>query len=167
MQEGPVSAIMPSAAPITGTTAGEVLAPLHERWLAALQTAVGSALVPTSTRWDRWTAVRFLRDELAERLAQERKLVRSIPALGRSVVLRIEAGFEVLERVIAEVNAAGRRRHTSGLVMVLLQNLLEHLADWYVAIEQAIADVPLARLSPEAVRLLGELQPDDGAGPEW
>jgi hypothetical protein len=167
MQEGPVSATMTSATSITGTTVGEVLAPLHERWLAALQVAVGPALAPASTRWDRWTAVRYLRDELAERLAQERKLVRSIPGLSRTVVLRVEAGFEALERVIAEVNAAGRRRHTSGLVMVLLRNLLEHMADWYVAIEHAIADVPLVRLSPEAIRLLGELQPDDGAGPEW
>lgn len=162
-----MSATMTSATGITGTTVGEVLAPLHERWLAALQAAVDPALAPASTRWDRWTAVRYLRDELAERLAQERKLVRSIPGLSRTVVLRVEAGFEALERVIAEVNAAGRRRHTSGLVMVLLRNLLEHLADWYVAIEHAIADVPLVRLSPEGVRLLGELQPDDGAGPEW
>ncbi len=68
---------------------------------------------------------------------------------------------------IAEVNAAGRRRHTSGLVMVLLQDLLEHLADWFVAIEHATAEVPLLRLSPEGVRLLGEMQPEDAAASEW
>jgi hypothetical protein len=153
---------MPTA-PITGTSVGEVLAPLHERWLAALQTAVAPALVPTSTRWDRWAAVRYLRDELADRLAEERKLIRSIPGLGRAAVLRLEAGFEVLERVIAEVNVAGRRRHMSGLVMVLLQDLLEHLADWYVAIEHATAAVPLLRLPPEGIRILGELRPETPA----
>jgi hypothetical protein len=162
-----MSATMIPGTSITGTTVGEVLAPLHERWLAALQTAVGPALLPTSSRWDRWTAVRYLRDALAERLAQERKLVRSIPGLKVPVLIRLEAGFEVLERVIAEVNAAGRRRHTSGLVMVLLQDLLEHLADWFVAIEHATAEIPLLRLPPDGVRLLGQMQPEDAASPGW
>lgn len=162
-----MSATMMPPTSLTGTTVGEVLAPLHERSLAALQTAMGPALIPTSTRWDRWTAVRYLRDELADRLAQERKLVRSIPGLGRAAVLRLEAGFEVLERVIAEVNVAGRRRHTSGVVMVLLQDLLEHLADWYVAVEQATVDVPLVGLPPQAIRILGELRPDDPPAQGW
>ena len=158
-----MSATMTSApsitgTPVTGPPVAEVLAPLHERWLAALQTAVGPALVPTSSRWDRWTAVRYMRDQLSEQLVGERKLVRSLPGLEPPVVHRIEAGFEVLERVIAEVNAAGRRRHTSGLVMVLLQDLLEHLADWFVAIELATAELPLERLSAQAVHRLRELQ---------
>jgi hypothetical protein len=153
-----MSAMMTAPAPITGTTIRDVLAPLHERWVAALQTAVGPALVPTSTRWDRWTAVRYLRDELMDRLVQERKLVRSIPGLGRAATVRLEAGFEVLERVIAEIDVAGRRRNTSGIVMGLLERLLEHLADWYVAIEQATADVPLTQLPSEGIRLLGEVR---------
>ena len=86
-----MSATMIPGTSITGTTIGEVLAPLHERWLAALQTAVGPALLPTSSRWDRWTAVRYVRDELAERLAQERKLVRGIPGLKAPVLIRLEA----------------------------------------------------------------------------
>ena len=162
-----MAATMIPGTSITGTTVGEVLAPLHERWLAALQTAVGPALVPSSSRWDRWTAVRYMRDQLSEQLVGERKLVRSLPGLEPPVVHRIEAGFEVLERVIAEVNAAGRRRHTSGLVMVLLQDLLEHLADWFVAIEHATAEIPLLRLPPDGVRLLGQMQPEDAASPGW
>ena len=154
-----MAAMMTAPAPITGTTIRDVLAPLHERWVAALQTAVGPALLPMSTRWDRWTAVRYLRDELTDRLTQERKLVRSIPGLGRAATVRLEAGFEVLERIIAEIDIAGRRRNTSGIVMGLLERLLEHLADWYVAIEHATADVPLLRLPPEGIRVLGELRP--------
>ena len=158
---------MPEPGRLARTTLDEVLAPLHERWLAAVQMAVRPALSATSTRWDRWTAARYLRDELADRLGQERKLVRTIPELDRAGVRRIEAGFEVLERVLAEATLAGRRRHTGGLMMVLLKSLLEHLADWYVAVEHATADVPLTRLPPEAVAILSEFQPDEVPSAAW
>lgn len=149
-----------TAAPAThsGATLGEALAPLHEQWLVAVQRAVAPALLGTATIWDRWTAVRFLGDQFTERLGQERKLVRQIPRLNRDARERIEAGYEGLERVRAQIDAAGRRRHTGGLVMLLLANLLELLTNWCVEIEQAVARVPLATLPPEGVRILTDFQ---------
>jgi len=155
------------AAPAThsGATLGEALAPLHEQWLVAVHRAVAPALLGTATIWDRWTAVRYLGDRFPARLERERKLVRQVPRLDRDAFERIEAGYDTLERVRARIDAAGRRRHTGGLVMLLLANLLEHLTSWCVAIEQAAARVPLAALPSEAVQILTDLQAEaPGAG---
>jgi hypothetical protein len=148
------------AAPATrsSTTLGEVLHPLHERWLAALERAVAPALLGTSSVWDRWTAVRYLRDQFMPRLDQERKLLRQLPQMDRAALDRIEAAYQRLERLRGEIDDEGRRRHTGGLVMLLLRGFLDLLSDWYFAIEHATTDVPLTTLPGEAVRLLTDLE---------
>jgi hypothetical protein len=81
-----------------------------------------------------------------------------VPGLDRNAVQRIEAGYEVLERLAAEIDQVARRRHTGGLVIVLLRSLLEHLADWYVTIEHSLRRRPVALL-PRDVRLMLEELP--------
>jgi hypothetical protein len=142
----------------SATTVADVLVPLHEQWLATVHRAIGPALLGTSTVWDRWTAVRYLRDEFAARFENERSLVRRIPRLDREAFQRIEAGSDTLERLRVQVGLAGRHRHTGGLVMLLLQNLLELLVDWCKAVERAVACVPLASLPIEAVQVLTDLE---------
>jgi hypothetical protein len=148
------------AAPVihARTTLGEALAPLHEQWLADVQRVLGPALLGTATLWDRWTAVRYLVDQFAGRLEQERKLARRVPRLDRDALERIETGYDTLERLRAQIDAAGRHRHTGGLVMLLLQRFLELLAEWCAAIEWAAARVPVATLAAEAVQILTDLQ---------
>ena len=140
------------------TTLGKALGPAHERWLAAAQAALAPALLAESTRWDRWTAVRYLGDRFTTRLEQERELVRGIPGLDREMLAQVETGYEALERLRARIDLAGRRRHTGGVVMLLLTNFLELLTDWCAAVEHAVATVPLAALPPDALQLLANLE---------
>ncbi len=141
-----------------GATLGKALGPIHDRWLADIQAAVRPALLAAATRWDRWTAVRYLGDQFPARMRQERALVRMIPGMNRAELAEIEAGYDALERLRARIDAAGRRRHTGGVVMVLLAKLLELLAAWCARIERAAAPVPLAALPAEAAELLAELE---------
>jgi hypothetical protein len=146
--------------PVThpATTLGKALGFAHERWLAGVRAALAPALLDESTRWDRWTAVRYLRDRFTARLEQERRFVRGIPGLDRAVLAQIEAGCEALERLRAQVDLAGRRRHTGGVVMLLLTNFLERLNDWCAAVEHAVATIPRTTLPPDALELLADLE---------
>jgi hypothetical protein len=157
-------ATMTAAPRRSSTTLSDALAPLHEEWISTVHRAVAPALLGSASIWDRWTAVRYLEDQFAARLEQERKLVRHVPGLEPGALARIAAGFESLERIRVRIVAAGPRRHTGGVVMLLLRNLLELTADWCVAIEMAAYRVPLAELPTEAVQILNDLQPQAKGG---
>jgi hypothetical protein len=138
-------------------TVGDVLAPLHARWLSDLEAAVQPALLGTSSIWDRWAAARYLEERLANRLEQELSLVRltDISSYDRE---RIEADYTRLEKLRGAIEAVAGRHHTGGLIMSLLQELLNLLTGWLTDVEQATARVPLMALASEAVRLLTDLE---------
>lgn len=153
-----LATVVNAPAPHAATMLGKALGPTHERWIAAAQAALAPALLAESTRWDRWTAVRYLGDQFTTRLEQERELVRDIPGLDREALAQVETGYEALERLRARIDLSGRRRHTGGMVMLLLINFLELLTDWCAALEHAVATVPLATLPPDALKLLADLE---------
>jgi hypothetical protein len=153
----PATAMHPPAAH-PGTTLGKALGPIHERWRADVHAALAPALHGGATRWDRWTVVRYLRDRFVTRVEQERTLVRMIPGMKPAALARIEAAYAALERLRAQIDVAGRQRHTGGLVMGLSADFLELLADWCARVEHATAAVPLATLPAEAARILDELE---------
>jgi hypothetical protein len=90
-------------------TLGKVLRRSHEKWLADLRTALAPALLAEGNRWDRWAAVRLLRDPFSARLEQERQLTGSIPRLDRALLAEIESGYTELERLRARIDLAGRQ----------------------------------------------------------
>jgi hypothetical protein len=141
-----------------GAMLAEVLAPLHEHWFAALQDAVDPALQRTATTWDRWTAARYIGDQVAERLEQERRVIELMPRLSFSARGQIERGFRTLERVRREIERAGREQRADGLLDHLLARFVELLADWYAAIELATAWVPVDTLPAEALEILTGLE---------
>ncbi|HET8623482.1 MAG TPA: hypothetical protein VFM14_07955 [Gemmatimonadales bacterium] len=140
-------------------TVGDVLTPLHERWLAAVEAAVQPALLGTSTIWDRWAATRYLEERFATRLELELSLVRLTDVSTRDRE-RIEADYTRIEQLRGAIEAVASRHHTGGLIMSLLQELLSSLTGWVIDVEQATARIPLAALPGEAVRLLTELEAD-------
>jgi hypothetical protein len=141
----------------SGTMLGEVLAAIHEEWIANAERAIAPALLGTSTIWDRWSAVPYLMDAFAEQLEQERELVRRLPRIDPEARDRIERGFETMERLRAELDLAGRRHHTGGLVMLLLRKLMDVFTHWCATIERAAARVPLASLPADVVERLDRL----------
>jgi hypothetical protein len=142
----------------SGAMLDEVLIPIHRRWRGRVAQACAPALLVTSTIWDRWSAVRYLNDAFQEQLGQERELIRRLPRIGSQTRERLEAVFETLERLRAQIDAAGRRHHTGGLVTVLLKNFLKQLDAWCTAIEHVARSTPLALLPDQALDLLIEIQ---------
>jgi hypothetical protein len=164
MQEVCMPATMTAAPRRSSTTLLDALAPIHEEWISTVHRAVSPALLGSASIWDRWTAARYLGDQFAARLEQERKLVRYVPGLEPGALARIEADFGSLERIRVRIVAAGRLRNTGGVVMLLLRSFLELLAEWCVAIELAADRVPLAELPTEAAQILSDLQPEASPG---
>jgi hypothetical protein len=140
-------------------TVGDVLTPLHARWLAELEAAVHPALLGTSTIWDRWAAARYLEERLATRLEQELSLVR-LTHISNQDRERIEADYTRIEQLRGAIEAAAGRHHTGGVTMALLQELLTLLTGWLTDVEQATARVSLATLRGEAAQLLADLETD-------
>jgi hypothetical protein len=156
MTAAPIAPLVARTAPLTA----DVLAPLHEHWLTAAQRIFAPVLHGRATMWDRWTAVRHVR-QVANRLEEERRVMDLTPHLAPSSRVRIEDGFDALMRVRHQIAKVGGRERSGALLSHLLSRFVELLAEWYAAVEHAAAWVPLDELPTKALAIMCGLESEN------
>jgi hypothetical protein len=151
--------------PSTASTIESTLVSLHDRWLNEIRRFVEPAASEGAGFWDRWTAVRYLADQFRDHFRLERALLVSIASLLRpDDVRRLTVQATELERILSELNQAGRRRGTGAAVAGKARRLMEVIAVWCAELEVATAGLRRESLSPEAARVLEHVETSGAVG---
>lgn len=145
--------------PSSDRTVDSVLAPIHDRWLKEVRRFIEPAASAGAGFWDRWTTVRYLADQFRDHFRLERALLASLEgALQPEDTERLTTQADELERLLSELDTAGRRRGTAATVAVEARRLMEALAVWCAELELATTGVPRDILSINATHLLDHLK---------
>lgn len=151
---------MTTMSPPVGTDAsvGDVLGIVHEEWMEQVTSFLGPALSEEADFWSRWAVARFLSDEFGDRFRLECALLDRLPPVDDQMGHAIGAARAGLDRTIAELVEAGRRRATGCLTARLARRFIDQLALWCVEVELATGRIEAADLAPEPGRILTSLR---------
>jgi hypothetical protein len=134
-----------------------VLAATHDRWMADADQALGPVMEPDASFFQRWTAVRYLWDEFAERLQLEQELLDELhPLIHPEAWERLSIQAHRVKRLRQDLALLADQSGTRREVALTAHALLDGLRLWYAEIEFTVGLIELIHLSPYATRLLGQ-----------
>ncbi len=143
----------------TDASVGDVLGIVHEEWMEQVTSVLAPALSEEADFWSRWAVARFLSDEFGDRFRLECALLdRLDPSVDDQMGHAIGVARAALDRTIAELVEAGRRRATGCLTARLAHRFIDQLALWCVEVELATGRIETADLAPELSRTLASLR---------
>ena len=136
------------------------LAPAHDNWMADADRFLAPVIDTNATFWDRWSAVRYVEEQLASRFESERQLLQQLRAfLPAEVREQLAMQAERLSRLIDDFNRVGRQRESAREVSHTARNLTEALRLWYAEIELHVGGIHLADVGRDGIKLLSDLNP--------
>ena len=152
------TAIEPQPSARVADTLGTRFAFAHDNWM----TDADSFLLPVTnsdaTFWERWGALRYVQEQLLERLHLERNLLEELRAfLTPELKERLWMQADRLTRLLGEFDRLGRQRESARELAHTTRELIDALRLWYAEIEFAAGGIRRNDLSREGARLLAEL----------
>jgi len=113
--------------------------------------------LPEATFWERWAAVRYVEDQLLDRLQLERRLLDELRAfLTAEIKERLGMQADRLSRLLADFRRLGRERARARDLAHTTRELLDAVRLWYAEIEFAAGGIRWNDVSSEGIRLLAE-----------
>ena len=144
------SSVEPTLAPI--------LARVHDRWMAEADIALGPVTDPQATFFQRWTAVRYLWDQFAQRTMLERGLLQQLhPFIPVEVRERLAMQIDRVDRLQEVMDRLAHQRGVARELAHTAEALLEALRLWYAEIEFAAGDIRQNDMGPDVHQLLERL----------
>lgn len=141
-------------------TLGPRFASAHDNWMADADRFLLPLSDAAATFWERWGAVRYVEDQLLERYHMERSLLAELRAFFTPELReRLEMQTDRLNRLLGDFRRLGRQRESARQLAHTTRDILDALRLWYAEIEFAGGGVRLDDLSPEAARLVSDLNP--------
>jgi hypothetical protein len=143
------------------TTVEETLDPIlvttHDRWMADADQALRPVMECDVTFSQRWAAVRYVRDEFAERLQLEQELIDELHSLIHSEAReRLSIQADRVKRLAQDLDSLAHQSGATREVARTARALLDALRLWYAEIEFAVGPTDLADVSPSVNRLLAQ-----------
>jgi hypothetical protein len=130
---------------IQGSEIGARLRAAHERWCNETETYLTPVIVPESSFWERWTAVRYMADGFLRHYRRELVLLDQLQlVVPASVSEGLSREGERIGQLQRELDRVGRRRGTAHTVSVVARELLDALRAWCADIEVATRQMPIA-----------------------
>jgi hypothetical protein len=144
-------------------TLGDDLAPMHDRWMAECDVALGPVTDRDATFLQRWAAVRYVGDTFPERFQLEQDLLEELhPFILPEVRHRLAMQVDRLGRLQQQLELLAKQRGTARDLALTARQLVEALRLWYADIEFAVGHLRLEEIGPRAGDLL-----DRFSGPAW
>jgi hypothetical protein len=148
-------------------TLADDLAPMHDRWMAECDLALGPVTDRDATFLQRWAAIRYVAETFPERFEVEQELVKELrPFILPEIRERLQMQMDRLIRLQQELERLARLRGTARDVARLARDLEEALRLWYADLEFAVGDLCPDEIGPLATRLL-ERACSDGRLDDW
>ncbi|HEY8259320.1 MAG TPA: hypothetical protein VIG08_16805 [Gemmatimonadales bacterium] len=136
-------------------TVDSVLAPVHDRWLEEIRHVTRPAMYAGAGFWDRWTATRYLADQFQDHFRLEQALLASLGGLiPVHDARRLRGQADALNRLLLELDRAGRRRGTGATVAEEARRLIDEVAVWCAELELATSGLRPDQLPLEASQSL-------------
>lgn len=155
----PETLLTPDRMVLVGDTLNPVLCRAHDAWMAEGDRLLGPVTDPNATFWQRWSAVRYMKDLFQPRLQLEKRLVDELHAfLTPELNVRLAMQADRLERLYRDLDLLADRRCIARQMGRTAQELLEALRLWYAEIEFAVGEIRQSELSRPAIQLLDRIR---------
>lgn len=126
--------------------------------MAQCDRMLGPVMDPDATFFERWGALRFVREPLQERLRTEQTLLDELNAvLSPAMHERILVQGERVRRLLNQVERLACGRCTARELAQATQELVQALRIWYAEIEFGVGNLRRGDLANETSRLLDQL----------
>ncbi|HSJ75208.1 MAG TPA: hypothetical protein VK899_03345 [Gemmatimonadales bacterium] len=152
-----MTATLPPRRPIGAAkqTLEDHLAPMHDRWMADCDVALGPVTDRDATFLQRWAAIRYIGDTFPERFQLEQDLVEELhPFILAEMRERLNMQMDRLVRLQQELDALGHQRGTARQIARAAREMVDALRLWYTDIEFAVGGLQLQDIGPRANALL-------------
>jgi hypothetical protein len=138
-------------------TLDPILATTHDRWMADADQALRPAMESDATFSQRWAAVRYVRDEFAERLQLEQELIDELhPLIHPEAREQLSIQAERVKRLGQDLDSLAHQSGATREVARTARALLDALRLWYAEIEFGVGHTDLADVSPRVNGLLAQ-----------
>ncbi len=136
-------------------TVGSLLARSHDRSMTLCDQMLGPVMDPDATFVERWSALRFVSEQLQERCDREQKLLDELRTLlPPEVQVRLERQGDEVVRLRQDVELLAAARGTGHNLANAMQSLIQALRIWYAEIEFSLGELHRSDISPRAAELL-------------
>jgi hypothetical protein len=136
-------------------TLDPILATTHDRWMADADQALRPVMEGDATFSQRWAAVRYVRDEFAERLQLE--LIDELyPHIHPEARERLSLQANRVKQLGQDLDNLAHQPGATREVALTARALLDALRLWYAEIEFGVGHTDLADVSPSVNRLLAQ-----------
>jgi hypothetical protein len=143
--------------PRSTDTLGRRFADAHDNWMADADRFLLPVADANATFWERWSAVRYVEDQLLDRFQLERRLLDELRAfLTPEIKERLGMQADRLTRLLADFRRLGRERARARELAHTTRELLDAVRLWYAEIEFAAGGIRWNDVSSEGIRLLAE-----------
>jgi hypothetical protein len=130
---------------------------VHDNWMADADRFLLPVADANATFWERWSAVRYVEDQLLDRFQLERRLLDELRAfLTPEIKERLGMQADRLSRLLAGFRRLGRERARARELARTTLELLDAVRLWYAEIEFAAGGIRWNHVSSEGIRLLAE-----------
>jgi hypothetical protein len=152
------STLLPYRENVAEQTLAPILARVHDRWMAEADGALDPVTDPQATFFQRWTAVRYLWDQFAERFMLEQELIQELHAfIPLEIRERLAMQMDRVNRLHQDLDRLAHQRGVARELARTTRALLEALRLWYAEIEFAAGGIRQEDTSPDVHRLLESL----------
>jgi hypothetical protein len=129
----------------------------HDRWMADADQALQPVMECDATFSQRWAAVRYVRDEFAERLQLEQELIDELhPLIHPEARERLSIQAERVKRLAQDLDSLAHQSGATREVARTARGLSDALRLWYAEIEFTVGQTHLADISPSVNRILAQ-----------
>lgn len=152
------STLLPYREGLVQQTLAPILARVHDRWMAEADVALDPITDPQATFFQRWTAVRYLWDQFAERFQLEQDLVEQLhPFIPAEIRARLTMQIDRVNRLQQEMDRLAHQRGVARELARTARALLEALRLWYAEIEFVAGDIRQEDTTAAVQRILDRL----------
>lgn len=149
---------------MTPTRLRPILEREHKQWIQEVMAVLEPAERPEAGPWARWNALRYLQTTFAERLVQERRLVKGIlPDLTDEQREMLWALGELLDALRMHLDRLIGLCHRAEEFSSITRRILTALQHWCRAVENDLGSLSIAVIPRQSREVLALLAPQTAA----